>query len=396
MSDIFKFVVYVVTGQFPKAFDLVRHLRLGTKLGFVAIGAGSYVVHQYPEQLYSMAERAYYVSALATGAKGDKIPLSQGAQRRLGELIKTLQSDHSIELKRRDLGVEQGYNTWAVAQTVVALGDAVQVEAPAIQRFFEASLDKDCACWRETPQAQPHTGATGWTVFAMSKMGLKAPQPALAFLLSLQSPDGWWPLHPAKAEPKSAATYATAWATLALCSQLPLQDPADPGTGKIKFAIENSLNWLEKNEVTQSARWLDYPANSPSLKSVSISGLVVHVMQQCGHRDARVHRQWLSSLPLEITNANTTEASNTYITPSGGGLEFDRTRHYVLQWELVATVDAYAAGDMDQRAAALQWLERILAPGLASPEVRNQNWVSAELLYGLRYLQANIAQPVTK
>jgi hypothetical protein len=396
MSDIFKFVVYIITGQFPKAFDIVRYLRLGTKLGFVAIGAGSYVVHQYPEQLYSMAERAYYVSVLATGAKSDKIALSQGAQRRLGELITTLQSDHAIELKRRDLGVEQGYNTWAVAQTVVALGDTAGVEAPAIQHFFEANLDKDCSCWRETPQQQPHTGATGWTVFAMSKMGLKAPPQALAFLLSLQSPDGWWPLHPAKAEPKSASTYATAWATLALCSQLPLQDPADPGTGKMKFAVENSLNWLEKNEITRSARWLDYPANSPSLKSVSISGLVVHVMQQCGHADARVHRQWLSSLPLEIANANTTEASNTYVTPASGGLVFDRTRHYVLQWELVATADAYAAGDLTQRAAALQWLERILTPGLASPEVRNQNWVSAELLYGLRYLQANVAAPATK
>jgi hypothetical protein len=98
----------------------------------------------------------------------------------------------------------------------------------------------------------------------------------------------------------------------------------------------------------------------------------------------------------EVTNANTTEVSNTYITPATGGLDFDRTRHYVLQWELVATVDAYAAGDLNQRATALQWLERILIPGLASPEVRNQNWVSAELLYGLRYLQANVAQPATK
>src|SRR5262245_16029397 len=293
MSDVFKFVVYIITGQFPKAFDIVRALRLGTKLGFVAIGAGSYVVHQYPEQLYSMAERAYYVSVLATGAKTDKIPLSQGAQRRLGDLIKTLQSDHAIELKRRDLGIEQGYNTWAVAQTVVALADTVQVEAPAIQRFFEASLDKDCSCWRETPQAQPHTGATGWTVFSMSKMGSKAPPQALAFLLSLQSPDGWWPLHPAKLEPKSASTYATAWATLALCSQLLLHDAADPAAAKIKFAVDNSLNWLEKNQIAQSARWMDYPANTPSLKSTSVSGLVIHVMQQCGHVDARVHRAWL-------------------------------------------------------------------------------------------------------
>jgi hypothetical protein len=172
-----------------------------------------------------------------------------------------------------------------------------------------------------------------------------------------------------------------------------LQDTADPATGKIKFAIENSLNWLEKNEIVQAARWMDYPASSPSLKSVSISGLVVHVMRQCGHGDPSLHRRWLASLPLDVTNANSTELSNTYITPIGGGLDFDRTRHYVLQWQLVATVDAYASGSLGERAAALQWIERILTPSLASPEVRNQSWVSAELLYALRYLQAASVPP---
>jgi hypothetical protein len=63
----------------------------------------------------------------------------------------------------------------------------------------------------------------------------------------------------------------------------------------------------------------------------------------------------------------------------------------VLQWQLVATVDAFAAGTLAQRAAALQWIEWILTPGLVSPEVRNQNWVSAELLYALKYLQAHVA-----
>jgi hypothetical protein len=396
MKDVFKFVVLVITAQFSKAFDLVRHLRLGTQLGFVGAGVGSYMIHQYPAEIYTAGERAYYVAALAIGAKSDKIPLSAGAQRRLAELIKKLQGDLTIELKRRDLGIEHGYNTWQVAQTVVALGDAVRSEAPAVERFFEKNLDRECSCWRETPQAQPHTGATGWTIFSLSRMGIKASPRALTYLLSLQAQDGWWPLYPAKPEPKSAATYATAWATLALCTQLPLQDSADPTTPKIKFAVENSLNWLEKNEIPQSARWMDYPASSPSLKSVSISGLVVHVTGQCGHSDARLHHDWLNNLPTEVSSASTTELSNTYITPIGGGLDFDRTRHYVLQWAVLATVDSYPDGTLLQRATALQWLERILTPGLASPEVRNQNWVAAELLYALSYLQAHVASPPSK
>ena len=395
MKQISRFVFLVVTGRFRNAFDLLRHLRLGTQFAFVGLGLGSYFVHQYPKELYSFGERGYYAAIVATTAKSDAIPLSRGGRQRLGELIETLQGDLTTEIMRHELGVEHGYNTWQVAQTVVALGGSSPVEAKAVQGFFEKNLDEECGCWRETPEKPPHTGATGWTVYSMSKLGIKAPPRILAFLLTIQSPDGWWPLLPARLEPKSASTYATAWATLALCSQLPLQQGAENSAdaGKISFAIENSLNWLTKNEIAQSARWLDYPVNRPSFKSVSISGLIVHVMHQCGYVQgtARLHRQWLDSLASEITSADTTEISNTSINLRNGALDFDRTRHYVLQWQLVATVDAFAAGTLAQRATALQWIEWILTPGLVSPEVRNQNWVSAELLYALKYLQAHVA-----
>jgi hypothetical protein len=64
----------------------------------------------------------------------------------------------------------------------------------------------------------------------------------------------------------------------------------------------------------------------------------------------------------------------------------------VLQWALVATVDAYAAGNLAQRAAAVQWIERILKPALLGPEVRSQRWVAAELLFALAHLQAHVVR----
>lgn len=202
-------------------------------------------------------------------------------------------------------------------------------------------------------------------------------------------------MHPAKPEPKSASTYSTAWATLALCSQVPFQSHASTtaDTNRMQFAVTNALNWLDKNELGLMARWKDYPANAPSITSVSISGLVTHVKTVCDP-DAdmqRLHRQWLERLPLDILDAASAEASNTYLLLANGALDFDRTRHYVLQWALVATVDAYASGSLAQRARALQWIERILRPSLISPEVRNQNWVAAELLYALTYLQKRVA-----
>ena len=396
MKSIFTFIFLVITGRFQAAFEILRQLRLGTKLAFVGIGLGSYAVHQYPSDLYQFAERTYYAGYLATRPSSDAIPLSRTARRNLDELIHILQGDLIVEFMRRDLGVKEGYNTWAVAQMSTALGSAMPVTPSAVKRFFDANLDEKCDCWRETPDKPPHTGATGWTLFSMARLGLPAQPQVLAFLLSLQSPSGWWPLHPATWEPKNASTYATAWATLALCSQLPLQQgTANAEPGKISAAIRNSLRWLAKSRLADTARWLDYPANSPSFKSASISALILHVKHSCGDSEGAepLHREWLDSLPVEVANASTVEASNTYITLKNGNLDFDRTRHYTLQWALVATVDAFKAGTLVQRAAALQWIERILTPSLASPEVRNQNWVAAELLYALKYLRAHITAP---
>jgi hypothetical protein len=297
-------------------------------------------------------------------------------------------------MRRRNLGIGAGYNSWAIAQMAVALGEASPVPASDVRETYEKTLDEGCWCWRETPQAQPHTGATGWVVFSMSQLGMKTPQPTLDFMLKMQSPEGWWPLYPAKLEPSNASTYATAWAALALCSQLqlrPSDGDDDASVASAKFAVENALNWLAKNEVVRAARWVDYPANTSSRRSISISGLVIHVMNQCRYTEGlgALHQHWLDALPFEVTNANTTEASNADIFLDKG-LEFDRTRHYVLQWTLIATVDAYLSGNLAQRAAAVQWIERILKPTLLGPEVRSQRWVAAELLFALNYLQAHV------
>ena len=130
--------------------------------------------------------------------------------------------------------------------------------------------------------------------------------------------------------------------------------------------------------------------------TASISGLILHVMHKCGETGdlERLHRQWLTAIPVSVDNAGVAEFSNVMLPLDNGVTEFDRTRNYVLQWTLIVTVDAYADGSLLQRAAARQWLERILKPGLASPEVRKQSWVSAELLYALRHLAEHLDQPL--
>lgn len=393
MQDFLTFLFHVITGRFRNAFEVVRHLRIGTQLAFVGLGLGSYAVHQYPKELWLAGERGYYAAMLSVSAQDGAIPLSKGGQQRLAQLIATLERDQVVELRRRKLGIGAGYNAWAVAQMAAGLGPNMPIGASELANFFQATVDRDCNCWRETPQSLPHTGATGWIVYAQAKLGIKTERPVLSFLLSMQSPDGWWALYPAKPDIINAGTYPTAWATLALCSQLPLQKDEPPAdVERLRFAIENALNWLSKNETTQQARWMDYPANTPAIRSASITGLVLHTMKLCGHTEgaADAHRRWLANLPFEVTTANDTEISNTNLYLNNEGLEFDRTRHYVMEWALVGIVDAYASGTPLQRAAALQWIERILKPDLVSPEVRNQRWIAAELQYALRHLQSHV------
>lgn len=389
MKDIFTFIWFVITGRFSKAFELLRAMNLASKAAFIAVGAASYVIHQYPTQILRLVERSYYVALLTTVDSEKYLPLSQSAQKNLAELIDTLERDQAVDLRRRDLGVDQGFNTWAVSQMIVALGDKSPVTSDAVRGFFERNMDASCGCWRETPQKQPHTAASGWTLFAMSKLGLPPPDTSIDFLLARQSPDGWWPLHPAKVEARNASTYATAWATLALCSLRPQLAADKVRSEKASLAVDGALNWLSRSKVTGKARWFDYPANDPHIKSISISGLAIHALHVCGAEGllAATDSAWLDEIDYTIVDANDTDVSNTYIELMDGALDFDRTRHYKLQWQLVATVDAYPRGDKVQRAAAVQWIETILTPELAGPEVRSKNWVASELLYALKYLR---------
>lgn len=186
MSHVLTFLFHVITGQFRKAYELVRHLRLGTQLSFVGQGLVSYGFHQYPNEIYLLGERGYYIVRLgvSAGMPSNAIPLSTRGRQQLSSLIETLRNDLTIELMRRDLGVSQGYNTWAVAQTVVGLASALRIEPSTILAFFERNIDENCACWHETPEKQPHTGATGWTIYSISALGLAAPPIVLNSLLS--------------------------------------------------------------------------------------------------------------------------------------------------------------------------------------------------------------------
>jgi hypothetical protein len=128
------------------------------------------------------------------------------------------------------------------------------------------------------------------------------------------------------------------------------------------------------------------------LESVAISGLTLHVLHHGGKGDlSEIDRLWLKSLPAGIPSPVGFEASNkTIVNDSGLPVQTDDLRHYPLPWRVVAMTDAYPNGSLWERAAALEWLDRLLRSLEPSEEalapLKDAPWVAAELLTALRYL----------
>jgi hypothetical protein len=137
------------------------------------------------------------------------------------------------------------------------------------------------------------------------------------------------------------------------------------------------------------ARWLDYPEGE---RTLSVSGLIVHVLHQCGRQGLEdLDREWLSNLPGVIPTATEKEASNkTIYDKNGRRVGTDDSRYYVLPWLIAATADAYPSGSDVQRASAREWISSALRRrGGVQEGIKvdgSDDWIAAELLYALAYL----------
>jgi hypothetical protein len=63
----------------------------------------------------------------------------------------------------------------------------------------------------------------------------------------------------------------------------------------------------------------------------------------------------------------------------------DKTIQITLPWMLIATADAYGAGNYVERTHALLWIERVLGQeAVIHADTQVQNWWRAEYLLALR------------
>jgi hypothetical protein len=156
----------------------------------------------------------------------------------------------------------------------------------------------------------------------------------------------------------------------------------------VKRAIEKGLLWLLRTRIEGKARWLDYPFASDGRESLSLSGLVLHVLHSLDPSfDREIDGLWLQTLPSALPKVSEYDISGHPIDLRSGSIERDNVRNYILAWIIIGTMDAYAGGTLSQRAAALAFVEQVLANvEEMSRQVIGFPWIAAEFLTSLRYI----------
>ena len=81
------------------------------------------------------------------------------------------------------------------------------------------------------------------------------------------------------------------------------------------------------------------------------------------------------------------EIAKGYVFRSKTQFTLDDVRHYPFPWMLRATVEAYANGNVAQRARALLWLEEAFKKPLRAEDFHSEFWTIAETLFALRQVQ---------
>lgn len=322
-------------------------------------------------------------------APAGTVPLSEESRSAMDGKAKQLAAALEARLDRKkDLSGE----AWPSAQILVALrendpGNSRRINSRTIERYFRSIAGPECACWRRQPKAQfpNHLGLSAWVVWTLAAYGIPAQRGEIEFLLSTQDRDGGWPIF-SDARQKQSSSYATAAAIFALHQQSKFETSPERRS-RLAAAVQRGADWLTSRAAPGRARWADYPGGSGSRESLGVSGFVLYVLHGVGAPGlVELDRAWLRELPDGEPLALGGEVSPKKIQVGARSYR-DDTRYYALPWGILATVLAYPIASLEDRARAIEWLERNLEPGapLYSVTGRERNVsIGAEILLALR------------
>jgi hypothetical protein len=357
------------------------------KLGLAALAA-LFALGMVLAAIFSETLGRHY-RAISSSGQGVPLPgkIRQAAAEKAQQLAAALEA--RIDKKGKLAG-----EAWISAQVLVALkedDDSIRIGVKSIEQYFRSVEGPECACWRKLPSGKfpNHVGVTSWVLWTLARYGIPAQSGELEFLLSTQDREGGWPLFAGTQQEKSASSYGTAAAILALHEQSTLKANR-ARQERLAAAVQRGASWLKSRVASGRARWADYPESAEAGQRgefLGLSGFVLFALHRVGAPGlAALDRDWLSQLPAEAPAAREGAASRKMVQVGKRSYR-DDTRYYALPWAMLATAAAYPDASISEKVRAMEWLERALAQGASiyalTGKERNPT-VAAEALLALR------------
>jgi len=289
------------------------------------------------------------------------------------------------------------WGPWTASQLVTGLGNKVNDDIKSnYYKLTNKLLVDTCCCWREIVN-QNDFRASGWIGSAIGYLKL-VPQyrcNIFDFFLNNQLEDGSWSmLLVDRGWTQYSSTYATCHVIRALKSMLSRITDLHMQR-KIEASIKKGGEWLVANRFdTATSKWKDYPKDSAyqAISSMSLSGLAIHTLNLIGMSTPEINRKWLYNwrLPQTMISISAKEQSDVFYRLNedvkGVATDRDLTRHLILPWEIIATIDAYKDGGFYEKIEANIWLDEVVQNLNENEILQNQLFVIAEIFIALRYL----------
>lgn len=331
---------------------------------------------------------AFFVGPNTTASQSAEITVVQN--RTPEEIRAELAPVLGNALRTADLSTQ---TAWSLSQSILALAGLQGIIMPdrgELVAQIESSRHGSRFCWSELlyEDEQPCVYfISGWVLGAYAKIGQAVQPQDIDFLLSIQEPNGSWPMFEGSSS-SYASTYSTSWLMIGLGEQLkrnlihPAQDKA------VRAAIGRGGVWLVRNKETGEAKWKAFPGLRSSRTSWGLSGLAIHALalnQQAGV--APIYREWLNALPAQVATLD--NELTTYVeVQTNRGSRIDHFVQFLVPWAITATVDAMAVNDAGLRERGRRFISEALTnPAVAAAGSDERTWWQAELLIGLRNVE---------
>lgn len=344
-----------------------------------------------------------FLSAYAiTFIQGQNHPLVKNSQK-LYDYVDSLSTQLDREMRLQSQGGKFVLGSWTSSQILTALNGKVHdLPKDSILLLYKNQVLESCCCWSEIDNSMHDIRASSWVIGGLYRIGwgqdIQCDMPR--FLLSNQLKNGAWSMVGVDSTfssnessiNKFSSTYATCQALLGLNA---IRNSTSNNSVEIQNAIDKGITWLKANQ--EHVRWKDYPNNNEEavITSKSISGLALHTLNALGVASPEMNQMWLESLDYsDLDNPMTSkEQSDVYYRYLKGDqltvMHHDATRHFVLPWLIIATVDAYPDGTLEQKARANLWFSKAIGKMDMEELTKAFPFTKAELLISFRYLAEN-------